>query len=261
MGIWRLIAHDEDPDGAIEEMKHRSRIAIGWTAIGDLRQTDVQSPSEITSLISAAYPNLKDAHLGGPSLWNFYRNVEPGDFVIVNGTRGRDCVFEVVGSYFYESENAKIKGYRHQRQACLTDLNPEHLWSRPVASGQNERWTLTGCIEAPKAKEAIYKEGQRYSVVSTAIERNPIARKKCIEHFGCKCYVCEFDFNRVYGQLGGDYIHVHHKTDIATRLGEHEVNPIRDLVPLCANCHAMVHQERPSMSVEKLAAIYAQHSA
>ena len=263
MAIWRLIAHHHDPYGAIELMKQRNRIAVGWTDIGDLRLANVQSQSGIAALILEAYPDLDNAHLGGPSLWNLYQNMAPGDLVILNARSKRVCVFEVIGPYVYESGAGEILGYSHQRSACLTDLNPEHLWGKAgsaVARGQNMRWTLAGCSEPATAKDAIYKEGLRFSIVSTAIERNPVARRKCIEHFGCKCFVCSFEFRQTYGELGGDYIHVHHKTDIATRDGEHEVDPIRDLVPLCPNCHAMIHQRRPSMTVEELVAIYHQHN-
>lgn len=259
MSIWRLVAHHEDPLGAIEEMKQRSRIAVGWTAIGDLRRKNVQGQSDITALISEAYLEGGNAHLGGPSLWNLYQNMTPGDLVITNANSKRVCVFEITGPYVYGSGADEILGYSHQRAASLTELNPDDLWDKSgssVARGQNMRWTLAGCSEPATAKDAIYKEGLRFSIVSTAIERNPIARRKCIEHFGCKCYICHFEFREVYGDLGGDYIHVHHKTDIATRDGEYEVDPIRDLVPLCPNCHAMIHQKRPSLTVEELASVY-----
>jgi 5-methylcytosine-specific restriction protein A len=68
--------------------------------------------------------------------------------------------------------------------------------------------------------------------------------------------VCSFDFRKTYGELGDGYIHVHHRTDLSKRDGEYEVDPIRDLVPLCPNCHAMIHRRSTSISVEELAAIY-----
>lgn len=264
MSIWRLIAHHEDPHGAIEEMKQRGRIAIGWTDIGDLRRETIHGQSDITSLISAAYPESSNAHLGGPSLWNLYRNVAPGDLVILNAKSRRVCVLEVTGPYLYESGAGEILGYGHQRAACLTDLDPEDLWdgsNSAVAHGQNMRWTLAGCSESTEARDAIYREGQRFSIASTVIERNPTARRKCIEHFGCRCHVCDFDFSQTYGELGRDYIHVHHKVDISARGGEHEVDPIRDLIPLCPNCHAMVHQRKPAMAVEELASIYSKYKS
>lgn len=264
MRIWRLIAHHEEAAEAIEEMKERNRIAIGWTKIGDLRETDATSASDITSLISAAHHPIENAHMGGPSLWNLYHHMQAGDLVIVNANGKRICVFEVLGPYLFESGRGEIKGYAHQRSACLTNIDPEELWGKSgsaVAIGQNIRWTLAECTVSDAGKTAIYREGQRFSVISTAIERNPRARRKCLEHFGCKCFVCNFEFSKTYGELGGTYIHVHHRVDISMQPAEYEVNPTKDLVPLCPNCHAMVHQARPAMAVEELRAIYEKNNA
>lgn len=259
MNIWRLIAHHEEPDQAIAFMKRRNRIAIGWSAIGDLRAASPSGPEIIGGLIRQAYPGLDNAHLGGPSLWNLYKNMAEGDLVILNAGGRRVCVFEVVGGYCFESEGAEILGYSHQRAACLTGLEPEAIWGQSgsaVASGQNIRWTLAGCGASPDALDAIYREGKRFSVTSTAIERNPEARNACIRHFGCSCQVCGFNFYEKYGELGRDYIHVHHLNELANSNGEYELDPTTDLVPLCPNCHAMVHKKKPAISVEELRKMY-----
>lgn len=161
MVIWRLIAHHEDADGAIKEMKVRNRIAIGWTEIGDLSTVKVSGPSDIAVLISKAYHPIpiENSHLGGPSLWNFYHHMQVGDLVILNANGKRVCVFEVIGPYIYESGQGQIMGYGHQRPACLTNLNPEDLWNSSgssVADGQNIRWTLAACEQSPKAGPAIF---------------------------------------------------------------------------------------------------------
>ncbi|SFA78160.1 HNH endonuclease [Azotobacter beijerinckii] len=261
MSVWRLIAHHEDAEGAIEEMKPRSRIAIGWSRVGDLSKAGVSGPPDITVLISKAHHPIENSHLGGPSLWNLYHHMQIGDLVILNANGKRVCVFEVVGPYIYEADSGQIMGYAHQRPACLTSINPEDLWNSSgsaVAEGQNIRWTLAKCSESTKAKPAIYKEGSRFSVISTAIERNPLARAACIEYYGCKCNVCSFDFGKVFGELGKGYIHVHHHVEVSSRAAEYNVNPIEDLIPLCPNCHAMAHQQRPPVPVEKLKEIHQQ---
>jgi hypothetical protein len=263
MKVWRLIAHHEDPDGAVEDMKQRNRIAIGWSRIGDLRNAGVSGPSEIASLIAVAHHPIENSHLGGPSLWNLYQNMEEGDLVIVNAKGKRVCVFEIIGPYIYETGTKQIKGYGHQRPACLTSIKPDDLWNgagSSILKGQNIRWTLVACSASSTAKEAIYKEGLRYSVTSTAIERSPVARQKCIEHFGCKCFVCGLEFLKRYGEIGKDFIHIHHRVDISTRPNEYYIDPKKDLVPLCPNCHAMAHQRRPSIPVEQLRMIYEQHN-
>lgn len=264
MTIWRLIAHHENAALAVEEMKLRNRIAIGWSGTGDLTDSNVSGASDITALILATHPQVENSHLGGPSLWNLYYHMQEGDLVILNAHGRRLCVFEVIGPYLYEPSAGQIMSYAHQRPASLTSINPEDLWSETgssVAEGQNIRWTLAACSVTITAQDAIYKEGARYSITSTAIERNPLAREACIAHHGCKCNVCNFDFGKVYGRLGDGYIHVHHRVEISTRSGEYKVDPIEDLVPLCPNCHAMAHRERPPVSLDRLKEIYWQAMA
>ena len=53
-----------------------------------------------------------------------------------------------------------------------------------------------------------------------------------------------FFFER-YGEIGRDFIHVHHRAGMANEKGEHVVNPEKDLVPVCPNCHAMLHRQSP----------------
>jgi 5-methylcytosine-specific restriction protein A len=101
-----------------------------------------------------------------------------------------------------------------------------------------------------------YSEGKTKKVSVNSFERNPLARKKCIEHYGLNCQVCNFNFQEKFGELGADFIHVHHKIDIATIGVEYSVNPIDDLIPVCPNCHAMLHKGKPnSFTIEELKTI------
>ena len=104
MNIWRLIAHHEDPVAAIEEMKARNRIAVGWSLVKDLSRLAIARPSDISDLIRSSYPNLQNAHLGGPSLWNLFHKMQIGDLVILSARGARNSVFEVVGPYTYEPD-------------------------------------------------------------------------------------------------------------------------------------------------------------
>jgi putative restriction endonuclease len=70
--------------------------------------------------------------------------------------------------------------------------------------------------------------------------------RKLIQEFKSKlshlaCAVCSFDFGVVYGELGTGYIEAHHIVPIA-ELEEGTKTSITDLVPLCANCHRMIHR-------------------
>ena len=96
-----------------------------------------------------------------------------------------------------------------------------------------------------KSNDEHYEEGDTMSVILSHYERSSAARKACIEHWGLSCYVCGFNFEERYGQLGKGFIHVHHLTELHTK--KQKTNPIEDLRPLCPNCHAMVHKKKPAI--------------
>jgi hypothetical protein len=74
------------------------------------------------------------------------------------------------------------------------------------------------------------REGAVTQILVNAYERNPSARRKCLNHHGYICKACGFDFAKFYGPIGEEYIHVHHIRDLASIGQEYEVDPINDLV-------------------------------
>lgn len=97
-----------------------------------------------------------------------------------------------------------------------------------------------------------FVEGTASQVTLTRYERNPFARRACINHYGYSCAVCDFDFEKHYGELGKNFIHVHHLRQVATVGKAYEVNPIKDLRPVCPNCHAMLHRQNPLLTIDFL---------
>jgi hypothetical protein len=93
-------------------------------------------------------------------------------------------------------------------------------------------------------------EGAVSTIQVNAYERNPEARRTCIEHYGPTCVVCGFDFGRVYGQEAQGYIHVHHLKQLSEVGEEYEVDPVADLRPVCPNCHAVIHLGGGCRSIE-----------
>ncbi len=139
--------------------------------------------------------------------------------------------------YYEEKSGASVKKRRevYERYLKLINQNPEKtIYPDEVDS------------------EIEYSEGKTKKVLINSYERNPIARQKCIEYFGFTCQVCGFNFEEKYGELGKDFIHVHHIVDIATIGNEYSVNPITDLIPVCPNCHSMLHKRKPAYSIEEL---------
>lgn len=95
-------------------------------------------------------------------------------------------------------------------------------------------------------------EGVKKEIIVNRYERNREAREKCIAAHGYKCAVCGMDFEKIYGEIGRGFIHVHHVVPLSTIGKEYELNPIKDLVPVCPNCHAMLHRKDPPYKIEEL---------
>jgi 5-methylcytosine-specific restriction protein A len=89
-------------------------------------------------------------------------------------------------------------------------------------------------------------------------EHSPDARRVCVAHHGTSCAACGFSFEIAYGEIGKDFIPVHHLVPVSQLGSGYELDPITDLVPLCANCHAMAHHGvRTPRSVAELRRIMA----
>ncbi len=95
-------------------------------------------------------------------------------------------------------------------------------------------------------------EGAKKQIKVNAYERNPQARKKCIEYYGTKCSVCNFDFEKIFGEIGKGFIHVHHVKPLSEVNEEYKINPIQDLRPVCPNCHAMIHSKKPAYKIKDI---------
>ena len=102
----------------------------------------------------------------------------------------------------------------------------------------------------------IYYEGSVTTVKINKYERNQEARRKCVEIHGCQCKICGFDFEKVYGELGKGFIHVHHVIPISIIKKEYQIDYEKDLIPVCPNCHAMIHRKKnPAYTPEDIKAI------
>lgn len=100
--------------------------------------------------------------------------------------------------------------------------------------------------------ERLYSEGAKKTVTVNAYERDPAARNACLRRHGYRCAVCKMSFEELYGIIGKGFIHVHHKKPLAGTGAEYKVNPPKDLVPVCPNCHAMLHTTNPPLGIEEL---------
>lgn len=141
------------------------------------------------------------------------------------------------------------------RPDVLIEAVPGIPWAdafhRPVVSvppsaepGLRQLWLDRG-PEATEPHELVpgtYPLNAVSSIVVNRYERDPFARRVCLAFHGTKCAVCGFSFEASYGDVGEGFMHVHHTVPASLLGGGYELDPVADLVPLCANCHAMAHR-------------------
>jgi len=112
--------------------------------------------------------------------------------------------------------------------------------------------------EIPEENANKLFEGAKRQITVNAYERNSKARAKCIEYYKklnngkIVCQICDFDFGAFYGEEMEGKIHVHHLKPLY-EIGEgYEVDAINDLIPICPNCHLVVHSKEPAYTPEEI---------
>ena len=135
---------------------------------------------------------------------------------------------------------------------------PDHISNELFTELQENTVYKFNALSPSKIKE--YFEGKIKKVTYKTYDRSSKARQDCINKFGYSCEVCGFNFENKYGEIGATYVEVHHLMPIAGVGEEYKVNPIKDLRPVCSNCHRMLHRKRPPLSIEELKRIIDKNS-
>jgi 5-methylcytosine-specific restriction protein A len=135
------------------------------------------------------------------------------------------------------------------------------LWYADDLKSQKMKNTILDYIESIlndrniSNDELRFDESKSHIASTRQIYRNQAARNACVRLKGCHCNICGFDFKKIYGELGEDYIEVHHITPIgklSTAAGYEGTDPEKDLIPLCSNCHSMVHRKKEPYHPDKI---------
>ena len=107
-------------------------------------------------------------------------------------------------------------------------------------------------------KYHLHDESKISVTTTKQILRSQAARVECIRLKGCYCNICGYNFEKNYGELGANYIEVHHITpigELSSAESYEGTNPETDLIPLCSNCHAMIHRRRKPYQPEEIKAL------
>ena len=96
------------------------------------------------------------------------------------------------------------------------------------------------------------EEGAIFSEIVKKYERSRYNRALCLKFYGFMCRGCGDELEEKYGPIGTDVIHVHHIVPVSQMGNSYQLNPIKDLVPLCPNCHNIVHRVNPPLELNDL---------
>lgn len=182
----------------------------------------------IQSNIDESYTILYDEAISIEQLVRYYVTIEFHDDWLTAGN----------GHTAWKSLKYYLS-FRSERENV--DWNPIYLEIKK----QFERIRQEEKNERKQRSEQEFTEGNIIESHYDRRERNHIARIECIERYGCKCAICGFDFEAKYGEVGKEFIEVHHIVPISSTDGTHTVNPEGDLIPVCSNCHSILHRRRP----------------
>jgi len=72
----------------------------------------------------------------------------------------------------------------------------------------------------------------------------------------CRCEICNFKYQELYGQPGAGFIIAHHLKPISSGP---RVNRLEDIALVCANCHSIIHTKNPPYSIDEMKALIKQN--
>ena len=99
----------------------------------------------------------------------------------------------------------------------------------------------------------IISEGTTTTTITKTRKRSAKLREASIMQYSningdISCYACGFNFKKIYGELGKDYIEIHHEEPLYQYsdddFDKYLSEAIKKTKPLCSNCHRMLHRHR-----------------
>lgn len=151
-------------------------------------------------------------------------------------------------------ERKKINGIYHYFIKELTTLKNTPRKIKSIWKSENLQ-LLENSIEIIDNTYSV-KEGKSKYRKHLVRERNnkiiKFAKIKFKKEKGkLYCEICKFDFEKVYGKIGIDFIEGHHDIPIS-ELKENQETKIEDISLVCSNCHKMLHRRKPWLTISEL---------
>lgn len=216
--------------------------------VGDIVFIYVSSPDNMVQYkctvldTNRTYPNIRDDK-------RYFKN--PDEYQkSIKGKFVRLLLSEMINNSALSYKNLKSKGLKSKMQGPMT-INGTLLDYISINFSDNFQKEIFP--ELIDDKDTLF-EGIKKQILVNRYERSSMARKKCLEHHKPICAVCDMNFVQIYGEIGKDFIHIHHLIPLHKIGKEYKIDYEKDLIPVCPNCHAMLHRkiEGKEPSIEEL---------
>lgn len=215
-------------------------VAILCTLFGDNYKNEWISENYILKYFLESKNGIyKEEYVGNRSIINSKNNYNIYAFI----RNSKKEKFKYAGIFKYEGIDSESDGAKYFVLSRRYNLIEEKEIS--IGSILENLDTMEEVIEE-------FPEGKKKYKVHSRAERNPrvieAAKKRFKQENGkVYCEACGFDFEKVYGEIGQDYIEGHHIKPVS-EMKAGETTSVNDIVLLCSNCHKMVHRRRPWLS-------------
>jgi len=158
----------------------------------------------------------------------------------INGSFIRLRLIEQVSNDNMRLEQLKKKGLKSAPQGPIKIKNQELL--DYIEKYFTDSYQFDYFPDLVNENEIEY-EGAKMTILVNKYERSSKARENAIKYHGLSCKVCGINFKNRYGEIGEDFIHIHHLVPIHEVGKDYKINYKTDLIPVCPNCHSMLHRK------------------
>jgi hypothetical protein len=202
---------------------------------------------------------LKDA-VAGDELWFYFPR--PFSAITAHGIAANDA--QPGDHWPYAVEVKKVTWL--PSPVTLSELRqrfPHWTWARNARNGTHLPLEVARFLkrqaksvgrpkrgEAPTMlpEEQEFHEGHSVRVAINRYERDGNARAACLAKQGSDCSICGIGLQAVYGPQFRGLVHVHHVVPLSQAGGAYRVDPATNLIPVCPNCHAVIHSRVPALT-------------
>lgn len=219
---------DEEPDHGDEPFDLAEFITkLGLVGEKEWFNTQIDTPSLDLPIedVDTAEPVIHDF----VALFPIFR-------AAANVLRGEEDRFEDYAKRFWDWQAQLEEEERGEEES--DDADPP---------GEVEESALEGGFKVVFRRHRLREKRLRKQKIRE-VQRNENGRLRC------EVPGCGFDFLAVYGELGRDFAHVHHKNPLSDRTRP-ELTKLSDLAIVCANCHAMIHRHGECRALDDLVSV------